>query len=177
MVFAAGGSGRGEAMGDELSIAEINALWDKVSARIAPEEQTHEVLPAVQRTDPLYEMLLVEGDMLRRYERLSRRLGNRKASALTARLRENQLKLVRRMAAAVFLRSGKRLEGLGAEKICGDLMEQVRDYALWELRQAEAYRQYGLGAEPSLRDILFEAQKRKEENASLLSGIIELLVL
>lgn len=164
-------------MTEELSIAEINALWERVSSRVVADREPPEPLPSVQHADPLDEMLQIEGEMASRYGRLGRRFGSKRASDLAARLCEGQLALVKRMAAMVFLRSGRRRPLRQADRTGGGLPEQIREYALWELRQAEAYRKSGTGADPSLREILFEAQKRKEENAKLLASILEEIIL
>ena len=229
-------------MNEQLSIPEMNILWDSVSARMSgsdnmeipetlmqDEAQMMPNAPApanqpamlpnappplfdhdaanmpVPQIDPapcrnrhssnapvtaemhssvegrsfeqLIGLLCFEGEMALRYERLSQCRAGRRAACLLTKLCENQHSLVRKMAAAAFLRSGN-IPVFGVfERPSGDLLTQLREYALWEEEQAEEYRKLAKDAEHNLRAILLVAQKHKEENAALLARIIEELVL
>ncbi len=156
----------------EMSVKEVNELWEKVAPRMEKGQDME-----VRRNDTdLGGMLAVEWGMAERYARMTRRVSDREAGELLQTLYRDQMAFVKRVAALLFLRTGKAPQRPNCERVSSDTADWLRECTLWELRQAKAYRTLYETGDPALRDLMFEAAKRKESNASRLQSALEIIL-
>ncbi len=168
-------------MNENMTVNEVNELWKKVAPRLEnnssetalarPAENT---LPSVQPSrQPLESMLNDEWDASEYYRLLAKKSKNRDVSALYNDLVTKQQGLVKKMATMYYLRYGFIPKYPVVTLDNSDFLGLMRKTYIWELTQAQKYREAFETVEPSLKEISFDAAQQKDENAEKIHMGIE----